>query len=70
MGRAGASADQRRGASTFVPFRAGVWVGAWRLPTEPWTFVVGEDGRIAERFEGAVSVRELQAAVDKVAPRG
>lgn len=41
-------------------------VGAWRLPTEPWTFVIGKDGRIVERFEGAVSVRELQAAVDKL----
>jgi hypothetical protein len=41
-------------------------VGEWRLPTEPWTFVIGRDGRLVERFEGAVSVRELQAAVDKL----
>ena len=41
-------------------------VGAWRLPTEPWTFVIGRDGRIAERFEGAFSVGELQRAVAKV----
>jgi len=41
-------------------------VAAWRLVTEPWTFVVGRDGRIVERFEGAVSVRELDAAVDKL----
>ena len=34
---------------------------AWRLPTEPWTFVIDKDGKVAERFEGAVSVRELQA---------
>lgn len=45
-------------------------VGAWRLPTEPWTFVIGEDGRIVERFEGAVSVRELEAAVAKVGEVG
>ena len=32
-------------------------VGAWRLPTEPWTFVIGADGKVVERFEGAVSVR-------------
>jgi hypothetical protein len=38
-------------------------VGAWRLPTEPWTFVVGRDGRIAERFQGAFSAGELQRAV-------
>jgi hypothetical protein len=41
-------------------------VGEWRLPTEPWTFVIGKDGKVVERFEGAVSVRELQAAVDKL----
>jgi hypothetical protein len=45
-------------------------VGAWRLPTEPWTFVIDADGRIVERFEGALSVRELAAAVAKVAPKG
>ena len=45
-------------------------VGRWRLPTEPWTFVIGRDGRVAERFEGALSVRELQDAVDEVARRG
>jgi hypothetical protein len=45
-------------------------VGRWRLPTEPWTFVIDRDGRISERFEGAVSVRELEAAVEKIAPSG
>lgn len=39
-------------------------VGAWRLPTEPWIFVIGRDGRIVERFEGAVSVAELARAVE------
>ncbi len=41
-------------------------VGAWRLPTEPWAFVIGRDGRIAARFEGAFSVAELRAAVQRV----
>ena len=41
-------------------------VGEWRLPTEPWTFLIGKDGRVVERFEGAVSVRELTAAVEKL----
>lgn len=41
-------------------------VDAWHLRTEPWTFVIGSDGRIKARFEGALSVGELQAAVDKV----
>jgi glutathione peroxidase-family protein len=29
-------------------------------------FLVGRDGRIAERFEGSVSVRELRAAVGRL----
>ena len=43
------------------------WMQEWGLTTEPWTFVVGADGRIRDRFEGPVSVRELEAAVEKVA---
>jgi hypothetical protein len=39
----------------------------YNLPTEPWVFIVGRDGRIASRIEGAFSVRELEAAVAKVA---
>ena len=35
----------------------------WRLPSEPWTFLVGSDGRIKAKFEGPVSVGELAAAV-------
>jgi hypothetical protein len=39
------------------------WSRQWHLPTEPWTFLVGRDGRIKARFEGPVSVGELEAAV-------
>jgi hypothetical protein len=39
------------------------WVKQWKLPTEPWVFLVGRDGRIKERFEGSVSAAELEAAV-------
>lgn len=39
---------------------------AWRLPTEPWAFVIDSHGRIAARFEGAFSVSELRAAVQRV----
>jgi hypothetical protein len=39
------------------------WVRAWKLPSEPWTFVVGADGRIKAKFEGAFSARELRRAV-------
>lgn len=40
---------------------------AYRLPSEPWFFVIDRAGRVAARFEGAVSVGELQRAVAKVA---
>ncbi len=41
-------------------------VAAWRLPTEPWAFVIGSDGTISARFEGAFSVAELRAAARSV----
>ena len=43
------------------------WVREWRLPSEPWVFLVGRDGRIAAKFEGSVSVRELAAALRTIA---
>jgi hypothetical protein len=41
------------------------WVREWKLPSEPWVFLVGPDGTIRARFEGTVSVRELDAAVQQ-----
>jgi hypothetical protein len=42
------------------------WFKQWHLTTEPWTFLVGGDGRIKQRFEGSVSVGELAAAVSSL----
>ena len=39
------------------------WVRQWNLPTEPWTFLVGRDGRIKQRIEGAFSAGELERSV-------
>lgn len=39
------------------------WMGEWKLPTEPWTFLVGANGKIVDRFEGTVSADELEATV-------
>ena len=39
------------------------WMQEWGLTTEPWTFLVGRDGKIVERYEGVVSVNELEQAV-------
>lgn len=41
------------------------WVRQWHLPTEPWVFLMGRDGRIRAKFEGSVSVGELTAALRK-----
>jgi hypothetical protein len=38
-------------------------VEAFGLPTEPWVFLIGRDGRIEERIEGAFGVEDLRAAV-------
>jgi hypothetical protein len=39
------------------------WFKQWRLPSEPWTFLVGSDGRIKQKFAGSMSARELDAAI-------
>ena len=41
-------------------------VAAYRLPTEPWTFVIDRHGIVRDRFEGAFSVGELERAVAQV----
>lgn len=42
------------------------WVSQWRLPTEPFTFVVDSSGVIRTKLEGAFSVGELERAVAEV----
>jgi hypothetical protein len=39
------------------------WAKEWNLPTEPWTFVVDASGVIQARFEGLVTVQELEQTV-------
>ena len=39
------------------------WVTEWRLPTEPWVYVVDDQGVVRDRFEGAVSVGELERSI-------
>ena len=41
------------------------WMRQWGLPSEPWTFLVGSDGRVTAKFEGPLSEAELVAAVRK-----
>ncbi len=42
------------------------WVKQWRLPTEPFTFVVDGKGVIRAKLEGAFSADELSRAVSRV----
>jgi hypothetical protein len=42
------------------------WVDDWKLPTEPFTFVVDRQGIVRAKLEGAFSARELEAAVRKI----
>jgi hypothetical protein len=39
---------------------------AYKLQTEPWTFVIDKNGVVSTRFEGAFSPGELERAVAKV----
>lgn len=43
------------------------WVAEWNLPTEPFTFVVDDDGVVRTKLEGAFSAPELERAVAAVA---
>jgi hypothetical protein len=40
------------------------WVKEWRLETEPFTFVVGADGRVSSVLEGPQTPNELVAMID------
>lgn len=43
---------------------------AWRLPSEPWVFVIDASGIIRYAFEGAVTEEELRSAVEWVVQDG
>lgn len=43
---------------------------AWRLPSEPWVFVIDASGTIRYAFEGAVTEEELRSAVEWVVQDG
>jgi hypothetical protein len=44
-------------------------VAAWRLPSEPWVFVIDRHGTITGRFESAFSASELQKAIERMLAR-
>ena len=42
------------------------WMKEWRLPTEPFTFVVDRRGVIRAKLEGAFSLAELERSARAV----
>ncbi len=52
--------DAARNEGRLAPAAA---VREWGLVTEPWTFVVGADGRIVARYEGLLAAAEALAAI-------
>jgi hypothetical protein len=42
---------------------------AWRLPSEPWIFVIDGDGLIFSRYEGTITAAELRGDVSSVLRR-
>jgi hypothetical protein len=45
-------------------------VEEWRLDTEPWVFVVDSEGIIRAKFEGLVTARELESALQQILTQG
>ncbi len=43
-------------------------VTEWALPSEPWTFLVDGDGKVAAKFEAFTSLEELEDALLEVLP--
>ncbi len=41
-------------------------VSEWGLPSEPWLFVVGPGGRLADKFEGSITVEETTPVIDRL----
>ena len=35
----------------------------WNLPSEPWVFLVDEDGIVRQRFEGLATYQEIKSAL-------
>ena len=45
-------------------------VEEWRLETEPWVFVVDGEGIVRAKFEGLVTVQEIESALQQIVPLG
>ncbi len=41
-------------------------IDEWRLPSEPWLFLIDADGKVVERYEGGMGLAELDPAVQQL----
>jgi hypothetical protein len=41
-------------------------VTEWRLPSEPWVFLVDRDGKIADKLEGGLTAAELREGIERL----
>jgi hypothetical protein len=41
-------------------------VAEWKLPSEPWLFVVDSSGRIADKLEGSITLEETTPVLDRL----
>jgi hypothetical protein len=41
-------------------------VNEWRLPSEPWVFLVDRDGKIADKLEGGLTAPELREGIERL----
>ena len=41
-------------------------VSDWRLPSEPWAFLVDREGKIADKLEGGLTATELREAIERL----
>ena len=55
---------------SFDPFVYVPEMDQWKLQSEPWTFVLGADGAVAQRFGGPVSPQELKAVLEPLVGQG
>ena len=53
---------------TFDPLVLADEMGEWKLETEPWTFVLDREGRVAGKFSGPIGAQELAEALGELLP--
>lgn len=53
-------------ATKFEELKVAPAVLEWNLPSEPWVFLIDRQGLIADKFEGALTVEELEPALQRL----